>query len=209
MCIRDRGCSRLRTLHFANSKVSKMDLTGCGELQDLNFRANRVRRFHKDDFILDKLSKLDAKDQEAYISLIEKIFDFAAFLLGYNDDDKASSSGITAQTSDKNLCMVIAYDVSGNEIDYDDSKYKETGKFVFDKAPARIMYVYETGLSSMDVTITGTPEDNDNYRDNDDNEPGVGSSGSSGGCDSGFGFGALLALAGLAFTRTHTHTKRP
>ena len=83
-------------------------------MQDLNFRANRVRKFHKDDFILDKLSKLDAKGQEAYISLIEKIFDFAAFLLGY-DDGEAFSSGTTAQTGDKNLRVVIAYDESGSD----------------------------------------------------------------------------------------------
>ncbi|MBR0204819.1 MAG: hypothetical protein IJQ56_10675 [Synergistaceae bacterium] len=85
-------------------------------MQDLNFRANRVRKFHKDDFILDKLNKLDAKGQKnIYISLIEKIFDFAAFLLGYEEDDEASSSGMTAQTGDKNLRVVIAYDESGSD----------------------------------------------------------------------------------------------
>ncbi|MBQ4469419.1 MAG: hypothetical protein II917_04690, partial [Synergistaceae bacterium] len=198
--INARGCSRLKTLHFANAKVSKIDLTGCGELTELDFNNNRLRRFHKDDFILDKLEKLDAKGQEAYISLIEKIFDFAAFLLGY-DDGEAFSSGTTAQTGDKNLRLVIAYDESGSEINYDASKYPKTGEFIFDKTPAKIVYYYETGLDSMDVAITGIPEGSDNYGDNDNDKP---DAGSSGGCNSGLA--ASLALIGFAFT--HRHRKR-
>ncbi|MBQ7732692.1 MAG: putative Ig domain-containing protein [Synergistaceae bacterium] len=184
--INARDCKNLITLHFANSRVTKMDLTGCDELQDLDFRANSVRRFHIDQFGLRRLETLDAAGQEVYVPLIEKVFNFAEFLTGYDNDYDAYSSGTTADTSDHNLGEVTAYDESGNEIDYDDSKYKQTGEFIFDKAPARIVYEYETGLTSMDVTITGTHDD--------DSGAGLGGSG---GCNSGLANWALLALVWL------------
>ncbi|MBQ7733305.1 MAG: hypothetical protein IJT58_04725, partial [Synergistaceae bacterium] len=205
------GCENLRILHFANSKVSKLDLTGCVEMRDLDFYNNRVRRFNKGHFGLDKLSKLNAKHQRATQSLIGRIFDLAAFLLGYDNDGDISTAGIVINSAvnsgDENLISVTGYDESGSKIDYDDSEYPETGKIIFDKAPSKIIYNYDTGLNnnSMDVTISGTPDDDDDWEGDEYEESYLGSP--SGGCDSGFGFGALLALAGLAFTRTHT--KRP
>ncbi|MBQ6773489.1 MAG: putative Ig domain-containing protein [Synergistaceae bacterium] len=197
------GCKNLKTLHFANAKVSKLDLTGCTEMRYLNFQNNRIRRFHKDHFGLNKLERLNAKNQRAYKSLLERIFDLAAFLLSYDNDSDVSTAGIVINSAvnsgDENLINVTGYDESGNAIEYDDSEYPETGKIIFDKAPATIIYNYDTGLTnnSMDVTVSGTPEEDDEedyYLEN-----------SGGGCNSGIASGMLLALAGLALIRNKKH----
>ncbi|MBQ6773490.1 MAG: hypothetical protein IJP48_05420 [Synergistaceae bacterium] len=207
--INTRYCINLKTLHFANAKVSRLDFTGCNEMRELIFKNNRVRRFNQDHFGLSKLEIINAKNQNAIESSIKKRFDLMAFMLssesdsdsdfdsdsdsesGEVNDDENITSGVlvinsAVSSGDKNLIDITGYDDSGNAIEYDASEYADTGEIKFKEAPAKIVYNYDTGLSKMDVTISGAPND-------------ISDLGGSGGCDSGFTSGALLMLTGLAF----------
>lgn len=170
------GCGVLVSLDVSRCALRELKVDGCAKLASLNCAKNALGQLE-----LTGLKRLTAASADCDGQVIGGVsMNVTLSLSPYAGEELTRVSAVKG-------C-----DADGAPIVTDWKA--ETGVATFASVPAKVTYLYATGLNNrqMDVTLThDTPNDSPT------------SNKGSGGCDAGLGGVALLALAGLAATKKH------
>ena len=172
-------CKNLQYLDCSSCSINDLRLEGCDSLNILDCSNNRLPKLDAGTF--KALNTLSCFNQNITGWIFGRTFSFVRqFMHVSAADDEEQTYGA------ENVTNLRAWDDSGNEItdiDYD----PETGIAVFGSTPSKITYDYLTGFQgvNMDVTVSGSPEEEDSTRE-------ATGPGASGGCNTGMAISWII-----------------
>ena len=173
------NCEALEYLDINHGKIASLNINGCVNLKTLDCSENGLLTLDLDPEKFPILNTVACAGQNNEALTLSRNMNFSDLL-----DIILTASALDATTTER-VMNVIAFNASGDEIpvDYDNG----TGAMKFSRAPAILIYDYDTGFNDkiMDVTISALSED----------EQATGNllGGSGSGCNSSYGL-EIIAL---------------